>query len=793
MEKEKLAKFNILYNEFKQTEDYKERKEQSCVVPIAKDIIAETLKNEPLKNEHLTGLLHMLKADCSDENFEKYLVICIADDAAREQLKNRAYTCGENGYTGAGKRVINELSAAELAEVKSFLQQAFHINNFEEAISLCEQYDAKEIPVVTKGIYSPWLYYINPAIFPITNNSHIPFLKWMGVSTDYPACIRLFHDLQNAINENDLGMIDAFTHRFTEDKEPLRTLSLNGHKLYKISHGVFVKNPAFKKADTANKLKQRNWICLHSSTGKNQADLFAEALTGDYVYLMHGGNDLGWIAKIISPAKKIEDEDLEIVDYDEGWLYREVEPLFEPVNTDVTELKDERSFWMPSGNSTFFQMPPEDIDYANRKIFIPKYNVKLVDASDESVDETDNNKAIIMSHPNTILYGPPGTGKTYNTILKAAEIIKQESFENRYEEAKKIYKELSGDQMEFITFHQNYSYEDFVAGLRPDVESPSVGIRFVEHKGIFYKICQRAKTNYQQHSSGQTYTEATFEDVLETFLEPLEIGDEIEVSTIARNANFHITANNRKNLSFRKQNGGTGHTLSISTMKAMYEGKREYNMQGVGIYLRPVVEKLKELGKQMRKETGIMPLKNYVLIIDEINRANISRVFGELITLLEPDKRLGAKHELSLTLPGLPEDEKFTVPPNLYIVGTMNTADKSIALLDIALRRRFHFEGMYPDSSIKGVQYTDILDKINEQILAKRGADFLIGHAYFMNDDNGNFDLADTMNYKVIPLMNEYFYNQKGDIVKNIIEQAIAGKPMHVEYDQYRQLKFSMQ
>ncbi|MFI5212026.1 MAG: McrB family protein [Ignavibacteria bacterium] len=394
---------------------------------------------------------------------------------------------------------------------------------------------------------------------------------------------------------------------------------------------------------------------------------------------------------------------------------------------------------------------------------------------------------------NTILYGPPGTGKTYKTILRAAEIITGESFENRYDAAKELYKKLLGDQVQFITFHQNYSYEDFVAGLRPDTSPDNFQLRFKEHKGIFYKICKWARDNYNQHMSGQTYIEPDFDEVLNEFLKPLAERDEpIQLSTIARNVSFKIYAIFDKNLGLERQTGGREHTLSLTTLKALYEGKREFNLQGLGIYYRPLIDKLKEIAKGLRKETGKVELKKYVLIIDEINRANISRVFGELITLLEPDKRLGAKHELSLTLPGLPDDEKFSVPPNLYIVGTMNTADKSIALLDIALRRRFYFEPLYPDKNIPGVNFPDILEAINIQILDKKNADFLIGHAYFMNDENDKFDLADMMNHKIIPLMTEYFYSQRGDIVKNIIEEAIKGKPMKVDYDNYKQLKFSV-
>lgn len=151
--------------------------------------------------------------------------------------------------------------------------------------------------------------------------------------------------------------------------------------------------------------------------------------------------------------------------------------------------------------------------------------------------------------------------------------------------------------------------------------------------------------------------------------------------------------------------------------------------------------------------THVAELKNYYLIIDEINRGNISKVFGELITLLEEDKRLGEDNELTVTLPY--SKERFGVPKNLYIIGTMNTADKSIALVDIALRRRFTFVRMEPLEEY----LPENVKKINEIIKNRRGSDYLIGHAYFM----GNQDLDFIMKYKIRPLLEEYFYGENID------------------------------
>ena len=151
--------------------------------------------------------------------------------------------------------------------------------------------------------------------------------------------------------------------------------------------------------------------------------------------------------------------------------------------------------------------------------------------------------------------------------------------------------------------------------------------------------------------------------------------------------------------------------------------------------------------------------KNYVIIIDEINRANISRVFGELITLIEPDKRSHGAIPLEAKLPS---GDTFMVPSNLFIIGTMNTADKSIALLDIALRRRFEFEAMFPLYDIPGkeIYNSDVLKKINEQIIATKGHDFQIGHSYFMESQ----DLTSVMNKKVIPLLLEYYMNDQKEV-----------------------------
>lgn len=557
----------------------------------------------------------------------------------------------------------------------------------------------------------------------------------------------------------------------SETENKLMKIQLKGQKLYKMSHGSFKSKRDKKIRDI---FYQNNWIVLHEDTGRGQGELFKDGLNaGDYLYITIGANELVEVAKVKSGSWEYVPDN--IIGDGRPWIYREVEYLKSAINPVPSKVKGDKRFIYPSGNSTLYEIKQEYLDEANKKLFNPDFGVEFV--SDFQLDpyfdvnyvpKTDNLPS--YSH-NIISYGPPGTGKTYNTIDRAVEIITGNSAS--HEENKKRFDDLREEgQIEFVTFHQNYGYEDFMIGIRPDL-GEDANLKFKRTEGIFYRLCKRAEQNYLQ-SQNMTDALRPFDEVFSEFIEPLEKEDtEIKLKTISGKSSFWITDINPSNLVYKNKLGNS-YTLSIDTLQGLYEGKIKYK-SGRRSYFEPLVDELWKKGKNTETQ---VPLKRYVLIIDEINRANISKVFGELITLLEEDKRIGAKNELRITIPN--EEINFGVPPNLYLIGTMNTADKSIALIDIALRRRFEFIGYFPDSSkIESEANRSILDYINKKIYnRKKSADYLIGHGYFMDGT----ETSEVLRNKVIPLLMEYF-SGKTEVLEDIFKDS--GWSVNYNTEQY--------
>ncbi len=367
-------------------------------------------------------------------------------------------------------------------------------------------------------------------------------------------------------------------------------------------------------------------------------------------------------------------------------------------------------------------------------------------------------------HPlNQILYGPPGTGKTFNAINHALAIINNIDVNELINEqkkdpdARKKHKEqfdkfLSSGRIQFVTFHQSYSYEEFVEGIKPIINKHG-NIEYKIIDGAFKKICLEASRNVI----------FDFDDLYDEFTDDLKKSPNIKLQTTKQKKDFTIELNEEENIQVVIASSGK----SILIRK---EELREYIEKGIlpgwwPSYIKAIGEYMKQQ-YQSKIQLVDNTVNNYVIIIDEINRGNISKIFGELITLIEDSKRIGAVEQLMLLLAysGTEENPQlFGVPQNVYIIGTMNSTDRSIALIDTALRRRFIFneytsEYVLLEKDIEGIDLSNLINTINSRIEYLLDKDHLIGHAYFMGITSKN-ELCKIFRNKIIPLLQEYFYN----------------------------------
>lgn len=375
---------------------------------------------------------------------------------------------------------------------------------------------------------------------------------------------------------------------------------------------------------------------------------------------------------------------------------------------------------------------------------------------------------------NTILYGPPGTGKTYETARRAVEII-EGSAPNDRKELMKRYRELQRKgRIGFVTFHQSYAYEDFIEGIRPvmDEEAETSGTpRYQIVDGILKEIVGMAL-------KAPLVDNLASESIWDEFLRLIKNNPatRYQLGSNRDKKDYEFSINSRGNVNYRtididgydvnEKDYSVNKDKLIDVWECYYSRDRinASDARRVTHQFRPVYAVVFNILKAMSggKFEGDRSYRNaprYVLIVDEINRGNISKILGELITLLEDDKRIGEDNELTVTLPY--SRQPFALPPNLYLIGTMNTADKSLALLDVALRRRFTFEELTPDFDVCGLapEMRKALDELNRRIMLRKDRDHRIGHAFFMNvgTDSAAFNRAFTG--KVLPLLQEYFFN----------------------------------
>jgi hypothetical protein len=762
---EKTAALKAKFLVFKEGEFYKTRLRQLQFVSFAKHFIQSSLNVDAVTNTTFTNLIQGLKNGALLKTVEKCITENIEDNTVKTSLIEQFKSFDFTGYTGAGKAAVYNLTNEQLNIIKSFLIEGSLIKNIDDAVDGVVEYEEKKIPQVTKGIYSPWLYYINPQIFPIQNNSHNKFIEWCGQPTDdYPLAVKLFHEVSNILGENDLGIIDAFTHTFNDAAETTLTIS----KTEKMNLNTILYGPA--------------------GTGKTYTT----------------------IEKSVQIAN----------------------PEFDIVNSSRGELRAE-----------------------------------------------------------------------YNRLIKDGQI-------------------------EFITFHQSLSYEDFIEGIKPmEPKQEDTFLKYEITDGIFKRLAERAakvpdtkpigfsiheadfnKASFYKISLGDTSNsddDQIYEWCIKNGYIGLGWGDAIDFTGKTEHdiqlmvpslldkfggqaVNYFIhylkegdyVIVSYGNRAFRAIGKVTG-SYEFKNVEGLYVHqfrKVEWLLKDVELPCEEVYNKQfsqqsiyrldkREIKKDFFVNTKIQSLvedksKNYVLIIDEINRGNVSQIFGELITLIEDDKRTGNKEALSVTLPY--SKKSFSVPSNLYLIGTMNTADRSVEALDTALRRRFVFEEMEskphllspyyllqklwvkywmvkPDDLMwddweqkeselielcgleierkkyyslankyektdgealwmntdpallfsesveinDGIELDIMLIQINTRLKVLLTKDHSIGHAWFM-EVNSLKELQDTFKNKMIPLLQEFFYNDYakiGLVLGNaFVQQTVAGNNMFAKF-----------
>lgn len=420
------------------------------------------------------------------------------------------------------------------------------------------------------------------------------------------------------------------------------------------------------------------------------------------------------------------------------------------------------------------QNTPIDNNILAWLLFASFTNTKVADAiSDLPTTELqrDVEEPIMTSKPplNQILFGPPGTGKTYHTIDKALAIlepsllVKPGVTRDELKAAFTRYQEV--EQVAFVTFHQSFSYEDFVEGIRAESREDGA-LEYKVVPGVFARLCERA-------GRGVVTTDDPFEQALRVLGEQADQSDDGWLpmqTTRGKRFRAHYSPEKRTFLIAQESRQGDRNpdSANMEHVRTLYQTDEKvgYNTS----YVQGMLDYLKNhCGLPAQYEPPVSSQrKPFVLIIDEINRGNVSRIFGELITLIEPSKRAGASEALTTTLPY--SKRPFSVPDNLYLIGTMNTADRSLAGLDIALRRRFEFEEMPPRPDLlegvvieegeHSVNVSELLSVLNQRIEVLLDRDHCLGHAYFMqlNDDPTQERLSKIFQNQVLPLLQEYFF-----------------------------------
>ncbi len=637
-----------------------------------------------------------------------------------------------------------------------------------------------------------FLTYHNPERYSFYKDSYYQkYCKLLGIASKrkgekYVHYLELLNQFKAKFIDTDNELLSTVSNLIPPDayKDPTHTLlaqdilytmldkgseeiDIENANVYKISMGSL-------SNDELEECLRESLIVVHKDTkgkgtsNETQAELFEAMKAGDYFYLTHG-NEPNGMRLLGRVTGSMSTSDRQFVN-EVGWLERKFETVASSVNQ--AAYKGPVKWWTPNNNSTCIQIKHNELEDANDLLFEPYFKTRLISSREEELpqaqDTLSGNEDTTMKMPlNQILYGPPGTGKTHKLLKHYYPLFtsqKQSVSEKQY-------------RTELIS---KFTWWHVVAAAVLDLKSTQV-TQILNHPLVQAKdsVSDQKNARAMIWAMLQQHTKADCENVKYTKrYEPLFFNKD-------KDGNWSIDT------VISEAEAPEVNELLTSWKKPVEQHKEEikrfefvtfhqsFSYEDFVEGIKPAMDEDVEAGDIRYKiEDGIFkrlctkakrdPENNYAIFIDEINRGNVSQIFGELITLIEENKRLGEPEQMEATLPY--SKEKFAVPSNLFIIGTMNTADRSVEALDTALRRRFSFVEMPPQYNLPkleeewfGVTMSELLGTINKRLEKLLSKDHLIGHSYFLTVDSAE-DLKSAFQSKLIPLLQEYFYGDFGKI-----------------------------
>lgn len=582
--------------------------------------------------------------------------------------------------------------------------------------------------------------------------------------------IDVLHEQVMANKPADMGILE-FGHKIWADWQEWSTQNLS---IWKLSHDLDDFTPEERQSFLDAEL-----AVVYGDTGRGQGKAFREAPEGTLFFLCHGNESLQLIGRFVSPPEPSSKGD--------GWLERKYEVLRHGARSG--RYDGVRRGWSPNYNSTFMQVRKRDLSQFEAGLLEPFFGITLKELSvladaplpepgDGPIEGVAEGDGLGLTCVNRIYYGPPGTGKTF----KVAKLLKE-----KYEQ--------SVDHVPVGEWRQQFIAENIagltwwegLAGALYDLGGEAKVAELADHPFIKAIASKKGRSTNIKQTLWRTLQHHTVLDSETVNMELRHAPAVFDKSTdsVWRFAGDwqEACADVLAHVDTLKQGQPESGTVKRHVFVTFHQS---YGYEEFVEGLRPVLTDEAQEGdiayeirpgvfKDLCQRARLAPDQRFAMVIDEINRGNISKIFGELITLIEPDKRDpldGTPPPVEVTLAY--SGEQFSVPANVDIYGTMNTADRSLALLDTALRRRFEFVPLTPDTRLLAnlvvtteagaIDVPRMLERINERIEALYDRDHCIGHAYFMglervDDGSSRFkELQGIFRNRIVPLLEEYFF-----------------------------------